>query len=76
MQEPTNVQDDQLARDLQNIVHENLGSPEDYTPLMESLTIYIVNRDHMIWNHAYKLGKDQFAKEAIKPKAEVEADNT
>ena len=35
------------------------GSPEDYKPLLEALTIFIVARDHKILQHGIELGKEK-----------------
>lgn len=52
--------EDRLADDLREIL-DKAGVKDiliQYDQLMQLLSIYIVNRDHKIFDHAYKLGKE------------------
>lgn len=46
---------DNLAGDINVLVS---GFTEVPIQLIEKLVIYIVNRDHKVFDHAYKLGKE------------------
>jgi hypothetical protein len=62
----TSENQDDLLKDLKQIVQETLGSPEDYQPLLESLTIYIVSRDHKVMTHGFNVGKKYRDKEDLR----------
>ena len=47
---------DNLANDLLNILE--FLDPEDQDKILGELTPYIVRRDHMIFDHAYKKGQE------------------
>jgi hypothetical protein len=54
------IEKDNVAKDLAQIIAKTLPNlPLDkITPLMEQLVMYTATRDHKIWDHAYKLGKE------------------
>lgn len=55
MSNDVHVDADNLAGDLNVILS---GFAEVPIQLLEKLVIYIANRDHKVFDHAYKLGKE------------------
>jgi hypothetical protein len=51
-----NVSQDNIAKDLQNMLNELSLDAASLDNLMQDLLIYIVNRDLKVFQHGYKVG--------------------
>lgn len=53
--------EDNLIKDLTEIIKDSRDQSNeiDEKTLMMKLTSYCVRRDHKIWNHAVKIGRDK-----------------
>lgn len=57
------IEKDTLSKDLLKLIvdatKQSIRTDKDYNEiLMMKLVSYIVRRDHKVYNHAYKIGKD------------------
>lgn len=60
MSQEAHVDADKLPEDLRKIIEEsrNMGFDIDDNVLLEKLVIYIVHRDHKVFEHGIKQGKE------------------
>jgi len=60
MSDQVHIESDNLPKDLSKIIKESRDQANevDENALLQQLVMYIVARDHKVFDHAYKLGKE------------------